>query len=220
MKAGLINPRFNHCEAILQKVITKTKGNFWNNKKCLSHTVNYMLYRIFFVPKIVHKFHLNHYPSLPVSIILTLWGLIHFSLGGLHHRACGQWNVFHGDSTPVSSLGLRKDLLVPLTILWSCDSPWEAHTSGICYPRSRSLEQSVGKIERVALIYILCVKQITSWKLLYNTAHPDTLWWPRVVRRGGRLKCVYTHIHIHLYTHTYTLMADSHYCMPETNATL
>ena len=72
LKAGFINPRFNHCEAILQKVITKTKGKFWNNKKCLSHTANYMLYRISFIPKIVHKFHLNHYPSLPVSIILTL----------------------------------------------------------------------------------------------------------------------------------------------------
>ena len=56
---------------------------------------------------------------------------------------------------------------------------------------------------RIDIYTLLCVKLITSWKLLYNTAHPDTLWWPRVVSRGGRLKCVYTHIHIHLYTHTH-----------------
>ena len=166
-----------------------------------------MLYRICFIPKIVHKFHLNHYLSLLVSIILTLlrsnapqprWA----SPQGLWPVECiprWQYTSF--------KFGPAKDLLVHLTILWSCDSPWEAHTSGIWYLRKRSLEQSVGQIERLALTYILCYVQnrlLVGSCCLTQWAHLDPLWWPRGVRRGGKLKCVYTHIHIHLYTHIYT----------------
>ena len=43
-------------------------------------------------------------------------------------------------------------------------------------------------------------------------------------RVGGRLKREYIYIDIDIYTHiyiyTHILMADSHYCMAETNTTL
>lgn len=47
------------------------------------------------------------YPFLS-PLFLFIWGPIHLNLGGLNHRACGQWNVFSADSVPVSSLGLKK----------------------------------------------------------------------------------------------------------------
>ena len=65
--------------------------------------------------------------------------------------------------------------------------------------------ERVGHVEAVALTYIhYCVKQVTSWKLLYNTGSPPwcsvtTQWveweWGGKLKREGIYMCIYIHIH-------------------------